>query len=464
VGLVCLACWAGLQAAGGAGPALAVPESALTGSSEPGDLARLDLLSRFGITPLDSLGPAPTVRDFLGFAVAHNQGISAAYLAWQADRERVPQATALPDPGFSFTEYLAAVETRVGPQERAFALTQTFPWFGKLNLAGRIAEERASASAAKVAAVFLRVAYRVKKAYFDLAHLGRSTAIAAEHLDLVTRLEEAARARYATGAGSYADVIKAQVELGLLTDHLAELRDRYRPLAAELNAALGRPAGAPVPWPTDLSVTGLSLDEGELLRRLPVENPELVGLHHQTQRFEQARKLAGKQGYPDFTLGLNYIQTRQIDRDGIPDNGKDPLLATLSINLPLWRGKYRAAEKEAAGNHLAAHSERQDRESSLTAALEREMFRYRDALRKLDLYGDTLLPKGRQALRATTAAYETGKASFLELVDAQRLLREFELSRARAAADLNIHLAEIERLVGGPVSPGTGATRVNEDK
>ncbi len=437
-----------------AGPILAASAGAEEPSTAAVDLHELDLLSQFGIAPLDSLPPVPSVSDYLGYAAAHNQELMSAYLVWRAIAERVPQATALPDPRFNYTEQIVSVETRVGPQQRSFALFQTIPWFGKLSLKGQVEAERAAAVEAQLYAVLLKIAFQVRKAYYDLAYLGHSIAITAEHLDLLTQWEEVARSRYATGAGGYADVIKAQVELGKLSDRLAELRDRYRPLAAALNAVLDRPADATVPWPGEIAAGGVPLDEAELLRRMSVENPELSSLRHQADRFRQAEKLAGKQRYPDLTLGLSYIQTGAARMDGVSDSGKDPVLATLSLNIPLWGGKYSAAEREAAGNYLAISSTRNDKENSLTAALEGTLFAYRDALRKMDLYGDTLLPKGRQSLGATMAAYETGTAGFLDVVDAERLLLEFELSHARAAADLMINSAKIEMLVGGPVATG----------
>jgi outer membrane protein TolC len=305
-----------------------------------------------------------------------------------------------------------------------------------------------------VDAVFLHVAYRIKKAYYDLAFLSRSISITKEHLKLLTQWESVARSRYATGVGSYADIIKAQVELGKLSDRLDELQDRYRPLAASLNAVLNRPVGAVVPWPAEYEATGGPVDEAELFVRLEQKNPVLISLGHQADSFLQAEKLAGKQRYPDLTFGVNYIQTGDARMEGVLGSGTDPLLASLSINIPLWRGKYSAAEREAAENFRAVSSTRTDRANLLAADLERALFGYRDALRKMDLYGDTLLPKGRQSLGATAAAYETGKAGFLDVVDAERILLEFQLSHARAAADLMINSAEIEMLVGGPVSFG----------
>ena len=60
----------------------------------------------------------------------------------------------------------------------------------------------------------------------------------------------------------------------------------------------------------------------------------------------------------------------------------------------------------------------------------------------------TLLPKGRQALSATLAAYEAGQTGFLDLVDAQRILLEFELSYQRALTDGLVQKATIAMLAG----------------
>jgi outer membrane protein TolC len=77
----------------------------------------------------------------------------------------------------------------------------------------------------------------------------------------------------------------------------------------------------------------------------------------------------------------------------------------------------------------------------------------------MDLYGDTLLPKARESLKATEAAFRAGRASFTDLVDAERVLLEFQLSQERALASYAQRLAELEMLVGSaiprtaPVSP-----------
>jgi cobalt-zinc-cadmium efflux system outer membrane protein len=411
-----------------------------------------ELGARFEVAPRPELPAAPTLADYLGFALSNSYEIHRAMRSWAAARERIPQRTALPDPRLGVTEQLESVETRVGPQQRAFSLSQTIPWFGKLSLRGRIEERETAAAWSRLEAAVLEVFQRVQASYADLAYLGRAISITGDHLRLMTRWEEAARSRYATGVGGYADVIKAQVELARLSDRQAELEDRRRRLGAALAAALGLRDASDLPLPDRLPEIATPLYEEKLRALLRERNPELAALAHRIEASREAEELAGKEGYPDLTLGLGYIQTGEAAMAGVTDSGKDPLTVSLSINVPIWRGKYAAARREAAEGRLALRAERQDRELALDAALASALFGYRDALRKQNLYGSTLLPKGRQSLAAAQAAYETGAAGFLDLVDAERVLLEFELAHARARADLVARRAEIEKLVAATPS------------
>ena len=81
-------------------------------------------------------------------------------------------------------------------------------------------------------------------------------------------------------------------------------------------------------------------------------------------------------------------------------------------------------------------------------------YQFRDAGRKIDLYRDTLLPKASQSLKATEAAYRAGKGSFIDLVDAERIILEFELSYERALTDHGQRLGRLEMLIGRDLPRG----------
>ena len=409
------------------------------------------VVTRFGLSFAPRTGGPGDLDRLTEQAVAANPSILAAAAEAAAAGDRVSQMRALPEPRIGLTEYLEPVETRVGPQRRALSLTQSFPWFGTLGLMAAVQQEQAQAAGAVLDQTILDVIAQLKTAVFELAFLDQSIAVTSSHLELLSTWEEAAQGRYAAGRGKYSDLIKAQVELGKLANRLAELQERRAPLTATVNAALDRAPEAPLVLAPLPQPAVLDLQEQDLAALLVRNNPRLQAWRYRSEAARRGADLAGRQGLPSFTVGLNLIQTGPARMDGVMDSGKDALMATVGITVPLWRGKYGAAESEAAGRLLAADASGRQTLNTLRTALTLALFKYRDAARQLDLYGATLLPKGRQALDAVQAAFSAGEGGFLDLIDAQRLLLEFELARMRAGIDLSIQQAEIENLIAAPL-------------
>ncbi len=392
-----------------------------------------------------------TLSDYLAYAALNNPGLEAAFDEWKAALEGIRQVRALPDPRFTYAYYIQAVETRVGPQQQSFALTQTFPWFGKLERRGDMAFEAAEAAREKYEAAKLRLFYRVKHAYYEYYYIHRSIAVTGANLGLVSSLEAVARGKYETGSIPYAAVIKAQVELGKLEDQLRTLEDLRGPLAANLNAALGRPPESYVPEPGPVDMEEVVLSDAEALDLLREKNPELLALGFLTAREEAALSLARQSYFPDVTLGATVIETGEALDPMMTDSGKDVVMATLSFNLPIWFGKYRAARREAQARHRASAGRRDDLQNRLLADLKMALFQFRSAERRIDLYGDSLVPKAEQSISASQRAFSADQVDFFDLIEAQRTLLEFQLAYERALADRAQKLAQIEMLIGQEV-------------
>jgi outer membrane protein TolC len=82
------------------------------------------------------------------------------------------------------------------------------------------------------------------------------------------------------------------------------------------------------------------------------------------------------------------------------------------------------------------------------ARLEMVLFQYRDAERKMALYQKSLLPRAEQALEVIRSAFESGKTDFLDFIDSQRTLLEFELAYEEARTRRAQRLAELQMIVG----------------
>ena len=401
---------------------------------------------------LPNLTESSKLSDYLAYAALNNPGLEAAFNRWKAATERIPQVKALPDPKFNYLYYVQEVETRVGPQRHGLGIAQVFPWFGKLKLRGDVATEAAHAARRRYDAVKLRLFFEVKDAYYEYYYLAKGVVITKENINLVKHLENVALSRYKAAAGRHPDVVRAQVEVGKLEDRYQSLLDLREPIVARLNAALNRPAEADIPWPSEISVDDANAVDAELLAELATENPELQALDFEIGKSRRAIELAKKDYYPDFNFGLNFIDTDTSSVGSPPDNGKDPVIAVISLNLPLWRDKYDAGVREARARYYAARQDKKEKTNSLSSQLKMVSYRLRDARRKIDLYGEALLPKARESLKVTESSYLAATGSFTDLIDAQRIFLEFALAHERALADHAQSLARLEMLVGREIS------------
>jgi cobalt-zinc-cadmium efflux system outer membrane protein len=403
----------------------------------------------------DLLGANSTLTQLIDHAMADNAALRAARLRWEAAGHRVAQARGWPDPKLSYGYFAQPVETRVGPQEQRIGVMQPLLWFGKLKAAGDVAGEEAAAALAEFEAVRLSVVQQVRETWFDLYFLERSLRITQENIDLLKQLEAVAQTKFRAGS-PLSPVTKAQVELGKLQDRVSSLNEMREPLEFRMNALLNRPNGSPLPSPDTLPPDATALPGNSLLFAWQQEaSPILEALSSRIQKEEYAIRLARKQGLPNLGVGVDYIVTGPARVAGTPDSGQDAIIAMFSIDIPLWRGKYKAAVREAEARRGAAESTLQEQSNQLVAQLQMAIYGYRDAERKVSLYSTTLLPQARSALNVSRQNYESGSADFLNLIDAQRVLLEFELEHQRALANREQARARVDMLVGRDSSAET---------
>jgi len=389
-----------------------------------------------------------TISDYLQYAALNNAGLRASFEHWKAAIEQVPQAKSLPDPKFTYGYFIREVETRVGPQRQKFGIMQVFPWFGKIE-----ARTDAAAAAAKVAmsryeAEKLKLFWQVKDAFYEYLYLASAVEIARQNLELLKHFEEVARTRYMAAAGSHPDVIRAQVELAKLEDVLKSLEELREPTVARLNAVLNRRSLKLLPWPKKEEFKQVQVERQEVIALLRHLNPELAAIDFEVIAAKSRVELAKKKFYPDIGVGVDWIETGGAVSPGVGDSGRDPVVLMFSMNLPIWRRSYKAAERQARSDVRKTKHKRNEVENTIVARAEQVLYDFEDSHRKIKLYGDSLVPKAEELLQASETAYQSGTIDFLSLIDAQRTLLKFQLQYERAVTDNEQKLAELEMLVG----------------
>lgn len=395
------------------------------------------------------------VEEYLLFAAETNPGLQAAYQRWMAALEQVAVARGWPDPRLGYSYYIQEVETALGPQKQALGISQMIPWFGKLSLQGDAAEQAALSQYQVFRRMRLELLAEVAAVYYDYAYLANALRITGENLELMRYQEQVASAKYRTDSARYADLVKAQVELGVLEDRLSTLQDQRRPAAARLNQKLGRASGESLPWPVPLDGPAVEIPpDHDVVAAALRDNPSILEMQHEIGRQQSLESLAHRNRFPDFTFGVMSMITDESELTAFDDRGRDAWVGTVSINLPIWQGKYRSAIRQAEARARAAEHALEDTRRRLDSQVQTVLFEFRDATRKIDLYGSGLVPKAEQSLRSVATAYQAGHASFLDFIDAERTLLAFELELARSQADRGRRAIEIITLMGVPPVDG----------
>jgi cobalt-zinc-cadmium efflux system outer membrane protein len=388
------------------------------------------------------------LEDYLRYAALNNAALKASFETWKAAVEAVPQAKALPDPKFTYGYFIREVETRVGPQRQKFDLMQTFPWFGTIRARTDQAAANANAAQKRYEAKKLELFQQVKHAFYEYGYLAKAIQIANESLDLIKHFEQVARTKYAGATSSHPDVIRAQIELAILEDRLKSLKELRPAITAELNGILNRPADANLPWPEPLQYQQTSIDFAKLYALIVQNNPDLKAVDYEIEAMRNAETLAKKRSLPNIGVGVSYIDTAHAMASGVRDSGKDPVIAMISLNLPIWTESYKAAERQAKAMLLGTRQEKIQLENTLGAEARRLLYEFDDTARKIRLYRDIVIPKTKEMVLASESAYEAATIDFLSLIDAQDKLLNYELLYERAAAENAQNLAKLERIAG----------------
>jgi outer membrane protein TolC len=395
----------------------------------------------------------PRLGGLIAEALEKHPALDESLAKYRSALQRIPQATALPEPMFEINPGPRMAETRVGPQMLMMSISQEFPWFGKLAEKGKVASKEAEIERQTRETVRAEIIRQVKLAYFDLGYIDRAISIAREDQQLLGHFETLAQAQYAQGTGLQQEVLKLQAEITRDRNRLEELRRQRVDAEAALNTLLDRPPETPVPPVEFRLLLADATDLGTLYSTGQLHRPELKSAFLEIEKNEKRIDVARKDYWPDVRLEAGYISVaKRMDEAGLmappPDNGKDIYNFTVGIKLPIRRRKYNAAVLEATEDFLASRQGYRNAVNSVEASIRSAAFRLKTLQEQISLFERVLLPQASQSMQSAEIAYSTGSVRVLELLDSERTLLEVRLSLAQFQSDYMKALAEVERATG----------------
>jgi outer membrane protein TolC len=320
-----------------------------------------------------------------------------------------------------------------------YTVLQNFPLWGKRDLRRDAALSAADEALGRLRAAAAQLHAEVKSAFARYFYVHHAQRLTADVLSLLRDLESIAQTRYSTGLSPQQDVIKAQTEQTALRLELLALHAEKRQAQARLNALLNRSVSDPLSDPAELRAPPPSIDAARLEERARLGNPQLFITNAQIKEAQSNDRLIGKNRYPDLTVGVSPIQR---------DDRIDSWELMFEVNIPLQQNARRSQESEAGAMLAAAQQRVQAILAEVSGEIQGAVAGFEAAREQEQLLRSTLLPQAEATFSSALASYQTGKVDFATLLEAQRSIRAARIGLLKARVEVELRLAEIERLTG----------------
>lgn len=376
-----------------------------------------------------------------------NREVKAATQVYQAAKANVG-TIGLPDPMLENTSFLQAVETRNGPMENQIMLGQKFPLWGKLKRQKLVASQKAVIAKTILDQKRVMVAFQLRSAWEQLVTHERLLVILQNYRRELESFKTIALTQYSTGTGfTQHPVLKLQIEISLTESRINGIQSE---LAAAVYTLQQLFDGNYAPDLFDGRRTSVPTapEANFWLDAARTHNPGFLRAQADLEVASLKEQLARRKSYPDLTTGVTYTSIGITESEMAPESGADALGVKVGINIPLWFGKNKSANRAA----VLMRSARQDKLVAVWNQVEDDVRSVVDDLAEIeetyDLYSTRLVGESNQMLASAYAAYETGKISFLDVLDSQRMVVRVRLEFEKVEQKRRIASAKLLMKVG----------------
>jgi outer membrane protein, heavy metal efflux system len=380
--------------------------------------------------------------------LASNPAIKEAENRWRAARARVRQVNAWDDPrvaGESRVRRFVDVPPNAFT-DQTLAIEQPIPITGKNLVRGRVASAEALSVFEEARRTQLDVLAKARVTYFQLANAHDQLLINSKNLTSLKQIADISRSRYEAGLENAANVLVAETDYSKLQETRRDLERDLSDAQSQLNALMNRDAFGSLGTPVTTSVDHAHLSLTNLRTVVLTQRPEVQMARAKIDGEKSKLQLAHRAWIPDPALmvkGQRYNDAAEAMSE---------LDAGVSFTVP-WvnPSKYSAGVREARANVAAAEQGLEREQKEALRLLRDQLAKIETFHHHVELFRDKLVPQAEQAFEATRFSYESGKATFLDWITAQRNLRDIEAMGREHLAHYQTAVAELEAVIGADI-------------
>lgn len=384
-------------------------------------------------------GFGQSLEVYQGIALENNPTVQAAMASYKATQQQVKTAGAWSDPMLSVGAFSRNLKNGEPAGMTNISLMQNLPWFGMPKAKKEVAEFAGKAEYQALEEVRQQLLLTVSQQFYALFAVEKQLAIQESNLQILEKYKAIALAKVRSGEGLLSDVLQVDILRDEVAAQLKILELKKESLVADFNILLQRETTSEVLLPENLYLEQ---------HRFNWEKDSLFANHPRVNQWENKRQsaeanqvVAQKGGMPMIGVGVEYMKEPM----GMGME-MESIMPMVSVSIPIFRGKYKAAEKEANLMEARYKYQREATKDALASAFQQAKFALIEAKTNVEL-NQSQIEKTQQVLELMVTSYQNGKIDFESILTMRQKLLNYQLALAQSKASYFTAVAKLNYLL-----------------
>lgn len=379
-----------------------------------------------------------SLEEALKIAIEKNPQLQSTRDQIDAAIGSLRQSKLYPNPVLGLlAEEIPSNELGLNQSQNLVGITQPIITGGKRGLGIKVSEKSKEKDEFERDAVLLAVIADTKKAFYKVVADQEGYAIAKKVEEIAKGIYESEKARFDAGEVAITNVLRAEVELSKARNLVSNAEGNLQNSIKELQTVMGIPEetvngvmGKLLTKPEELSLHELELN-------MKSNQPVLKASKKNIEIAETQLTLGKRQAIPDINVLAGYKRLTQENVDTVQVGVEIPAPFFNRNQGNIQKGK--ALSRKAKSENLSVYND-------LLFQLKKNFNSYNVERKRVIEYRDKILPKAEESLKLITRGYKEGEFDYIDLLDAQRTWAETRISYIESLKNLNLFIADIERL------------------
>ena len=399
------------------------------------------LLSSFSVQAEKML----TIEQAVQTALQRDALINVYQSRSSAFKEQAVAEDTLPDPKMKLGVMNVPTDSYALNQEPMtqvqLGIQQMFPRGNSLEIKSQRIASMATLEDARTENQRRKVTQDVRETWLELFYWLNAERVVRENRDLFRKLVLVTKQQYAAGRQKQQDVIRSELELGMLDDRETKITTMLEITRAKLEKYIGHDL-SDVELDTVLPLLNVKEQNTRWLEKHPVMNMQQAMVVANEKNVELAKQSYKSSWMLDVTYGNRQDASNGTER-------ADFVSAMVVFDLPLFtadrQDKKVSANKFRLNGALNSRDERKRELIKMWQAAQAKDLRLSQRIKQ---YQTLLVPKSRENTESALFAYQSGRSDFTALMRAQITELETQLKELRLKVDAAKTRALLIYLVG----------------